>query len=202
MITITINDREFKVANSYDELSLGQYVDIMKLSEKNIKNSTESDIEMISVLSDDKDGIRPLLWEFNVSDFDELTKLFSWVADSDYLEHLKGLKPKESIIVDGVEYGIISDFNKQMSLGEVISFETLIKQENSDHHKLEIAFGVLLRPIENGKLVKFSEDVFQNVIKNKYKVNMTDVYSVIVFFLSGGTKSTTRFTKAFSVRDN
>lgn len=202
MITITIDGQDFKIANSYEELSLGQYVDIMKLSDKKIENSNESDIEMICALSDRPEELKPLIWKFSVDDFNQLTELFNWVADSSVLDDIKKLKSKEKLIVDGQEYGVITDFNKQMTLSEIISFETLLKQKHSDNHRLEIAFGVLIRPIIDGKLAEFTESTFNDVIKNKYKVNMIDVYSVIVFFSNGGTKSTTKSTKAFSIRQS
>jgi hypothetical protein len=142
------------------------------------------------------------LWDFNVDEFNELTTHFNWVADTSILEHFKTLKPKEELDIDGKKYGILSNFNK-MSLGEIVSFETLLKQEQSDFHKLDIVFGVLLRPKkEDGTIEKFTEEIFVNVIENKYKVKMIDIYAVITFFFDGEKKSITKNTKHFSVRQN
>lgn len=200
MITLEINGKEFNIASSYEELSLGQYIDIIKQGEsKQQLEATDSDIKMICLLSDNPSELEPLLWDFSVEEFKELTNEFNWVADTSLLEDLKKLKPLDKIIIDEKEYVIISNYNK-LSLGEVISFETILKQEQSDFHKLDIAFGVLLRPVEDGKPVKFTEETFLEVIKNKYKVKMVDLYAVISFFLSGEKMSTTENTKRFSIR--
>lgn len=201
MIVLEIDNKEFKICNSYEELSLGQYIDIIKIGESKMKlEGNAADIEIISILSDRPEEIKPLLWEFNIDDFNILTSHFAWVADTTVLEHFKSLKPKEKVDIDGKPYGIMSDYNK-MSLGEIVSFETILKQEQSDFHKLDIAFGVLLRPInDDGTVAKFTEEVFLDVIKNKYKVNMIDIYAVISFFLSGEKKSITKSTGRFSIR--
>lgn len=203
MIVIEIDNKEFRIANSYDELSLGQYIDIIKAGEAKHKlEGNAADIEIISILSDKPEEIRELLWDFNVDDFNELTSHFQWVADTSVLDHFKTMKPKEKLDVDGQEYGVITNYNK-MSLGEIVSFETILKQEQSDFHRLDIAFGVLLRPMgPDGNIVKFTEEVFLEVIKNKYKVKMIDIYAVISFFFSGETTSTTKSTGRFSIRHN
>lgn len=200
MIRLEIGNKEFKIANSYEELSLGQYIDIIKLSEAKIKlESTAADVKIITLLSDNPTELEPLLWDLNMEDFNELTESFNWIADNTILESFKNMKPLQFIDIDDNKYGILSDFNK-LSLGEMISFETLMKQEQSDLHRLDLAFGLLLRPMVDGKIVKFSQEVFDKVIEIKYKVKMIDIYAVIAFFLSGEKKYTTNNTKGFSIQ--
>lgn len=198
-IILEIDNKEYKVANSYEELSMGQYIEIIKQGESGRLDGYESEIEMITILSEDK-SIKDLLWSFNNDDFNELKQAFSWVMDVTIINDFENLPPKEFVLIDGKKYGIVSNYNN-MSLGELISFETLNAQTQSDLHRLEIAFGLILRPMdENGKLVNFSQDVFNEVISNKYNINMMDIYSAVSFFLSGEKKSTTGNTKRFSIR--
>lgn len=202
MITLTVDDKEFKIVNSYEELSLGQYIDIINIGESKVKqDAIEADMSVICALSDNAEELKELLWSFDTDEFDELRSAFDWVRDDIYiLESFKQLPPKESIEIEGKKYGIISNHNK-LSLGEVVSYETLISQEQSDFHRLEIAFGILLRPIgDDGKLIKFTEDIFLEVVKNKYKINMMEIYSTIGFFLSGAKISTKGTTKRFSIQ--
>lgn len=202
MIHLTIDNKEFKIVNSYEELSLGQYIDIINVGESKIKqDAIEADMAVICALSDNAEELKELLWSFDTEEFDELRGAFDWVRDDiNILESFKALPPKKSITIDGEEFGVISNHNK-LSLGEVVSYETLISQEQSDFHRLEIAFGILLRPIgPDGELVKFTEDIFLKVVANKYKINMMDIYSTIGFFLSGAKKSTTKTTKRFSIQ--
>ena len=201
MITLTIDDKEFSIVNSYNELSLGQYIDIIKIGDSKIKqDAIEADMNVICALCDKPDELKDLLWSLDTEEFEELRSAFEWVRDDiNVLENFKTLTPKESILIDGKEFGIISNHNR-LSLGEVVSYETLISQEGSDFHRLEIAFGILLRPMVDGKMVKFTEDIFLSVIANKYKINMLDIYATISFFLSGEKISTTKTTKRFSIQ--
>lgn len=199
MIKLEIDGQEFKIASSYEELSLGQYIDIIKQGEsKESLTGNEADIRTIALLSDKPKELEQLLWDFSIEDFKELVKHFEWVGNTAILEEFKAKTPKEFIEVDGKQYTIQSNFNK-ITLGEQVSYEMMVGKSQSDFHALEIAFGLLLRPIgENNKPVKFSEEVFLEVIKNKYKVNMMDVYGTIAFFLHG-EKTSTESTKRFSV---
>lgn len=200
MIQITIDDKEFKIVNNYNEMTLGQYIDILKVSELKVKlEGNTADIKIISILSDKPDEIEKLLWSFNIDDFEQLTSLFEWVADTKIVEHFKTLKPTEKLMIADKEYTILSDY-KKMTLGEIVSFETILAQQQSDLHRFDIAFGVLLRPLVDGKMVEFSQETFDEVIKEKYKVKMVDIYSTISFFLSGEKMSTTKHTKRFSTQ--
>lgn len=199
MIRLQTDDKEFNIASGYDELSLGQYIDIIKLNESREKfNDDEFDIKIISVLSDHPEDLEKFIWTLNRSEYSELTKHFDWVADTTVIDSIKQLKPKPKLKIEGKDYGILSNYNK-MSLGEISTFEQLLKQEQSDFHRLDIAFGLLLRPMKSGKLVDFSFDVFKEVIDNKYKVKMNDIYATISFFLSGDQISTTDTIKRFSI---
>ena len=116
------------------------------------------------------------------------------------MEEFKSITPNNSIFIDGEEYSLYSNYSKKMTLGEVISFETIMAQEQSDLSRYDIAFGVLLRPIKDGKPVEFTEEVFNDVISKKYKVKMIDIYAALSFFLSGEKISITKNTKRFSIQ--
>lgn len=198
MIKLEVDGQEFSIASSYEELTLGQYIDIIKQGEaKEQLGGNEADIRTIALLSNSPKELEKILWDFSIEDFKELVQHFEWVGNTAILEEFKAKTPKASIDVDGKQYTIQSNFNK-ITLGEQVSYETMVAKSQSDFHPLEIAFGILLRPIgEDNKPVKFSEEVFLEVIKNKYKVNMMDVYGTIAFFLHGektSTKSTSRFS--------
>lgn len=200
MITITIDEKDFKIVNNYNEMSLGQYIDVLKLNDSKIKlDGNAADIKIISILSDKPEELEKLLWSFNIEDFEELTKLFEWVADTGIIDYFKTIKPSEKLMIGDKEYGILSDY-KKMSLGEIVSFETIIGQSQSDLHRFDIAFGLLLRPLVDNKIVEFTQEVFDEVIRQKYNVKMIDIYSTIAFFLRGENLSTTKHTKRFSIQ--
>lgn len=201
MITLELDGNEYKIANAYDELSLGQYIDIVKLGESKDKfKYNESDIKIIATLSDKPKELEKALWTLNIDEFNELTPHFEWVGDTKVIDELKQLTPLDKIIVNGKPYGIISNHNK-MTMGEMVSLETLMAEEHSDLHRLHIAFGILIRPIDDkGNLVEFTQEAFDEVIDNRYNILMKDVYAAIAFFLSGETGSTIAPSKRFSIR--
>lgn len=200
MITLTINEKDYNIASAYEEMSIGQYIDLIKVSETKVKLDTNAaDIKVISLLSDSPEQLEKALWDFDYDDYKELLTYFTWVNNTKILEEFKSQEPKEYIEINDQTYKLISNYNK-LSLGEVISFETIMKQENSDLHRLDIAFGMLLRPVEDGKMVKFTQETFDSVIKNRYHVKMIDIYAALSFFLAGEKQSTTKNTKAFSIR--
>ncbi len=200
MITLkTLEGKEFKIVNSYDELSLGQYTDIIKLSESKIKlDGVAADIEMIALLSDNPTELKDYLWNIPQEDFNELTSYFDWVADNTILDSYKNLKPKESVMINDKEFGVIINFNK-ITLNEKVTLETILA-DTSDLHKLDVAFATILRPIKDGKLIPFNMEVFDEVIKHRYDVKLMDIYATLAFFLIGEKKLTTKTTKPFSIQ--
>jgi len=204
MINLAVDNKDFEIVNSYDELTLGQYIDIMRVGDKSFPSSMEADIEIISMLCTTKEKgleLKQLLFDFDFEDFNMLRESFEWVAkEVNLLEDYKKLDPKESININGKDYGIISNFNKGMKLGEIVSYETIMAREQSDLHRFDIAFGIILRPIIDGKLANFTEDIFTEVLDNKYNVKMIDIYSALSFFLSGEKISTIKNTKRFSIQ--
>ena len=203
MITLkTLEDKEFNIANSYEELTLGQYTDIIKIGESKIKlEGVKSDIQIISTLSDNPKELSEYLWNIPQEDFNELVSYFDWVNDSNIIDTFKNLKLNPIITIEDKEYSVITDYAK-MTLNEQSSFEEILKtvSEGSDLHKLDVAFGVLLRPMKDGQVVKFNLDVFDEVMNIRYKVKMIDIYSALAFFLSIEKKSSQKITKAFSLQ--
>jgi hypothetical protein len=195
MIELTIEDKTFNIAESWSEITFQQYIDIINIAKENI-NELEKAVKIIAFVSDKPEECEQHLLKIERTDFEELAKWFEWTSKT--IENFK--EEKDFVEIDGKKYKIKKDYNK-LSLGEMISVETLISN-NKNLEPFEIAFGVLLREtLEDGSEKEFNEDDFLHIIKElKSRVMLMDVYNHISFFLSGVQTSTTETSKAFSIR--
>lgn len=195
MIQLEIEGKEYDIAESWNEITFQQYIDIINIAKENI-NELEKAVKIIAFVSNKPEECEASLLKISREDFEDLAAYFEWTSNT--IENFK--EDKDFVEIDGKKYKIKKDYNK-LTLGEMISVETLISN-NKNLDAFEVAFGVLLREIEeDGKEKEFNEDVFLHVIKElKSKVLLMDVYNHISFFLSGVQTSTTEISKAFSIR--
>ena len=195
MIQLEIDGKVYELAESWSEITFQQYIDIINIAKEEI-NELEKAVKIVAFISNDPEACEQDLLKLGREDFEELAKWFEWTSKS--IDESK--ENKETVEIDGKKYKIKKDYNK-LTLGEMISVETLISN-NKNLDPFEIAFGVLLRELdENGNEKEFNEDVFLHVVKElKSRVMLLDVYNHISFFLSGVQTSTTETSRGFSVR--
>ena len=200
MIKVEIDNEIFEMVDSYSEISIGQYIDIIKLSErKDDMNSYDVNMDVVSLLCTDNkkvDSLRKKLSQFSLSNWAEFSKLFEWVEDKNILDNID--LNKKTIIVKDKEYVIINDFDSEITTGEMSAFEMII-QKRKDLIALECSFGLLLRPVKNGVKSIFTMNVFNEIMDLKYDIKLIDVYSNISFFLVGGKGFSNQTSKVFSV---
>ncbi len=135
------------------------------------------------------------MYQLTEDEFGEIATHFEWTNKS--LEDVK--EEKEFLYIDGKKYKIKKNNNK-LTIGEIVSIETLIAQ-NKNLDPLEIAFGILLREVNvDGTEKEFNEDDFLHTISElQTKVMLIDIYNCISFFLSG-EKNSTEISKGFSIK--
>lgn len=201
MIIVNIEDKEFKIASKWEDVTFGQYINVLDIKNDSFSNYHKS-VEMVAAISNDREVIKPMLYALDINHFNELgehLKFLSKPFDKEVKRVNKG-KTSKKFLINGKEYVIKNDYDK-LTVGEMISGEILI-QTNKNLHPLEIAYGVLFREVgEDGKPMEFSEEGFIHVITHlKDKVKLLDIYSYISFFLSGDKNSTTKPSQGFSIR--
>lgn len=195
MIKLTIKDKEFNIADEWSDVNFGQYIDIL-----NIQNDTWQDLEksikMIAALGDKPAELEEALYELDIEDFQALSESMKWINTEFKAEADKAVK-KDKFEIDGKQYVIKKNYNK-LTLGEMVSVEEMLKNPNYNHQ--EIALGILLREVVDGKEKPFNEEDFFYVLNHlKYKINLVEVYNYITFFLSGDKTSTTNNSRGFSI---
>ena len=108
--------KDYEFPSDWSEVTIEQFTNIYSI-DTSVHEGMFYSFELIHQLS----GIdREIIEQIDYNDFKELVKSLDFVYEP--IEELK----KESIIVDGEEYFLYSEFNKYTA-GEVISIETIIQ---------------------------------------------------------------------------
>jgi hypothetical protein len=179
---LELNNKEYNIPESWDEINLDKFIKIQKLIET--KQDYEDDIwilKLIEVIIDISED------ELNEVPFKELGKLSAAVSNI-YNQEIPKSLPKK-IIIDDIEYGFVT--LDDISTGEYTSIKTIFqKMETSD--ALPYMLTILIRPIVNDKLEKYNPQVCIN--RNKLfleKLMVSHFKGLIDFFLNGKTESIT-----------
>ena len=168
-------EKVYDIPTNWDDITVGKFIEIVKLNEINYKWDLNKIMEMMGILTTiPKDDIELL----PVESFMEIQDKFS------FLKQDVDKKMKDSIVIDGEEYFVKNDFN-DLTLGESITIETLIKQVDNPVYILDQFLCLLLRRKKNGKLESFKTTFLTDRIDLFRKIPITDVYQNIIFFLSG-----------------
>ena len=168
-------EKVYDIPTNWDDITVGKFIEIVKLNEINYKWDLNKIMEMMGILTTiPKDDVELL----PVESFMEIQDKFSFLkTDVDK-------KMKNSIVINNEEYFVKNDFN-DLTLGESITIETLIKQVDNPVYILDQFLCLLLRRKKNGKLESFKTTFLTDRIDLFRKIPITDVYQNIIFFLSG-----------------
>lgn len=198
MIKLTTSEQEFLVCDCWADVNYGQYIDMCHIDSDKTLSQTAKAIKLVAAFSDKPEELeRLLLTEWDITDLKDLINFMKWM-ETDIASEAKESTKKKEFIIEGRKFELKPNYSS-ISNEEQISIEILLDQKNLHPH--EIALGVLLREVVDGKQKLFDMDDFMEIVTElKYKINLLDAYNFIVFFSSGETKPTTSTTKRFSVQ--
>lgn len=195
MIKLTIDEQEFTLADSWNEVSFGQYIDILVIQENKWSDLIKS-IKIIAAISSNPIELEKQLNKLTMDELGELTSMISWIS-TDFVQIANETPVKEKFFIEDKEFVIKKNYNK-LTIGEMASLEELMK--TGKYNNQELAIGILLREVVNGKEKDFNDEDFFYVLEVlKYKINLVDVYKYITAFLNGENTSTIKVTPSFSV---
>ncbi len=163
------------VTSDWSEVTIEQYSNIYSI-DTNIHQGPFYSFELIHQLS----GIdREIIEQIDFDDFKQLIKALEF-----FYKPVEDLK-KESIIVDGEEYFLYSEFNKYTA-GEIISIETILQSVNGDVKKVmpKLLCIFLRKKKENGNLEKYNTKFMSREEKFK-KIKISEINHIFNFFLTG-----------------
>lgn len=190
MKTFKVGDNEYKVPNSWEDMTLGNYIDFFNFQDSK-KDKEVDDLYMIEVFE-----ILSKCDEVLDVPINELRDLLSELS---FLSELPKLNENKTILIDGNLYGCI-DLNK-MTTGEYISIKTLMGSEKTVLNGLPKLLAIILRPAEEFvdpetgekklKVEKFSVDNLTWRAEKFKELKVVDVLHWISFFLTGKGESST-----------
>lgn len=172
-------NKVIKVPDSWAEVSIGQFQEIHSIDKDN-KNKA---LEIISILvNEDIEDIR----SYDIKSISSISHHLSWV------EKLPNEnKQKDTISIDGIDYGLIKF--SDMTGGEWIDMEGYLEDSITNLHKIVALFyRPILTILNDGSLILEDYDTKTASARAelfKEKLNVEDVYGVIVFFCNIANRS-------------
>ena len=176
-IKVEVDDviKSYSFPSSWSEVSVEQFSNLYGIDKEKYKGMFYT-FELIHQLT----GVDKEIIEYmDYQDFVLLVKELNFVFDP--IED----KKSESIIVDGEEYFIYSEFNKYLA-GEIISLELLLNSSGGDFVKImpQLLCIFLRKKKENGKLEKYNTS-FMDRIDIFKKIKIDKINHIFSFFLTG-----------------
>jgi hypothetical protein len=125
----------------------------------------------------------------------EIIEQIDYESFSEIVEKLKFIyeplpvRDNLSIVVDGEEYFLYTEFNKYTA-GEIISIETILQSANKEIYKVmaELLCIFLRKKKENGKLEKYKTSSMER--RDKFRnIKIDEINHLFTFFLTGSDSS-------------
>ena len=169
-ITVEKDFGEWKVPQSWDELTLGKFQELERFYDGD-ENERKFDVRDVLDLMTDrtKDEINELPIEFT----DSLLRKMYWLHEQPQFG-----KPSNKITVDGVQYTVHNE--NEMKFGEYVALDTALK---GDKHNYAAMLAILCR--KEGEIfdAKFENEILPSRIEFWKNVSVMKVMPIVSFFL-------------------
>ena len=170
-ITVEKDFGEWKVPQSWDDLTLGKFQELERLYDGDDDKERKFDVRDVLDLMTDrtKDEINELPIEFT----DMLLRKMYWLH-----EQLDFGKPSNKVIIDGVQYTVHNE--NEMKFGEYVALDTAMK---GDKHNYAAMLAILCR--KEGEIfdAKFENEILPSRIEFWKNVSVMKVMPIVSFFL-------------------
>lgn len=168
-ITVEKDFGEWKVPQSWDDLTLGKFQELERLYDGD--EERKFDVRDVLDLMTDrtKDEINELPIEFT----DMLLRKMYWLHEQPNFG-----KPSNKIIIDGVQYTVHNE--NEMKFGEYVALDTALK---GDKHNYAAMLAILCR--KEGEIfdAKFENEILPSRIEFWKNVSVMKVMPIVSFFL-------------------
>ena len=170
-ITVEKDFGEWKVPQSWDDLTLGKFQELERLYDTEDGNERKFDVRDVLDLMTDrtKDEINELPIEFT----DSLLRKMYWLHEQPQFG-----KPSNKITIDGVQYTVHNE--NEMKFGEYVALDTALK---GDKHNYAAMLAILCR--KDGEIfdAKFENEILPSRIEFWKNVSVMKVMPIVSFFL-------------------
>jgi len=182
MKVFKLNNVEYNLITSWDELMLDSYIKFAKL-EKN-KEFLIPELHLLRLLE--------ILSGCNEGDLDELsmTQYSELQADIEFLSEPPIERNEQHIVIDGIDYWFERGFNENISIGAYVSARTLIENTPDELEVISKIIAILLRKatLVDGvwKQVKFDPSkIYTDAEFLEKRLKAVDIIGHLNFFLNG-----------------
>lgn len=162
---------EWKVPQSWDDLTLGKFQELERLYDGEEDKERKFDVRDVLDLMTDrtKDEINELPIEFT----DMLLRKMYWLHEQPDFG-----KPSNKVIIDGVQYTVHNE--NEMKFGEYVALDTALK---GDKHNYAAMLAILCR--KDGEIfdAKFENEILPSRIEFWKNVSVMKVMPIVSFFL-------------------
>ena len=170
-ITVEKDFGEWKVPQSWDDLTLGKFQELERLYDTEDGNERKFDVRDVLDLMTDKtkDEINELPIEFT----DSLLRKMYWLHEQPDFG-----KPSNKVTIDGVQYTVHNE--NEMKFGEYVALDTALK---GDKHNYAAMLAILCR--KEGEIfdAKFENEILPSRIEFWKNVSVMKVMPIVSFFL-------------------
>lgn len=194
MKTFKINEKEFNISTSWDDLNLGQYIEFASL----YKDKSKYPIEEYFMLR-----VFEVLCQCDSGDLEDMSmeQLSELLTSIQFINVQPKWKSKSTWDIAGVQHSIKTNMD-QLTMGEVLSIKSIQAHPDFDEIKsLPLILSILIRPA-NKVLNQYTKK--DEWIQDKFKTEdlesrkdylmknckATDIMGVAGFFLNGNQKLT------------
>ena len=170
-ITVEKDFGEWKVPQSWDDLTLGKFQELERLYDGDDDKERKFDVRDVLDLMTDrtKDEINELPIEFT----DMLLRKMYWLHEQPDFG-----KPSNKVTIDGVQYTVHNE--NEMKFGEYVALDTALK---GDKHNYAAMLAILCR--KDGEIfdAKFENEILPSRIEFWKNVSVMKVMPIVSFFL-------------------
>ena len=186
-ITVEKDFGEWKVPQSWDDLTLGKFQELERLYDGD--EERKFDVRDVLDLMTDrtKDEINELPIEFT----DSLLRKMYWLHEQPDFG-----KPSNKVTIDGVQYTVHNE--NEMKFGEYVALDTALK---GDKHNYAAMLAILCR--KDGEIfdAKFENEVLPSRIEFWKNVSVMKVMPIVSFFLELSNMSLQVFQLSLEVQE-
>ena len=170
-ITVEKDFGEWKVPQSWDDLTLGKFQELERLYDGDDDKERKFDVRDVLDLMTDrtKDEINELPIEFT----DMLLRKMYWLHEQPDFG-----KPSNKVIIDGVQYTVHNE--NEMKFGEYVALDTALK---GDKHNYAAMLAILCRKEGEVFDAKFENEILPSRIEFWKNVSVMKVMPIVSFFL-------------------
>jgi hypothetical protein len=161
------------IPTSWDDVNVRQYIEISKIDTSMSDLQTMLSMVRILVPSLDEELMNNMTQE----------SAAMIVNKMEFISTQPVANQKSEIVIKGDTYVMDMEFEK-LSVGEMVSFETLAQSEDiSEKDSISLVLAILLRKKVNGEVEEFDAD---NIFKRREmfdeEISITDVYGFFLAF--------------------